>query len=256
MPVTPVAATASPKPGSLDQSSQPITLKRGSRVWRSMRTRSMAPGAARWPPLIWAPSKAGPVGLDAASSRSRLPSRISALVPTSTMRLTSGRLCGASASSTPAASAPTWPAMQGRAYTPAPGLMARPKSAAEARTGPSTAKAKGAPPSSTGLKPRNRWCMMGLAATVRASTASALMPASATRSASRPFTASRTAAVNSASPPGCIITQDTRLIRSSPKRICGFMRPAPASTSPVARSQRCADKVVEPMSSATPEMRS
>ena len=27
-----------------------------------MRTRSMAPGAARWPPLIWAPSKAGPVG--------------------------------------------------------------------------------------------------------------------------------------------------------------------------------------------------
>ena len=28
-----------------------------------MRTRSMAPGAARWPPLIWAPSKAGPVGL-------------------------------------------------------------------------------------------------------------------------------------------------------------------------------------------------
>ncbi len=27
-----------------------------------MRTRSMAPGAARWPPDIWAPSKAGPVG--------------------------------------------------------------------------------------------------------------------------------------------------------------------------------------------------
>ena len=25
---------------------------------------AMAPGAARWPPLIWAPSKAGPVGLE------------------------------------------------------------------------------------------------------------------------------------------------------------------------------------------------
>ena len=49
-----------------------------------MRTRSIAPGAARWPQLICAPSKAGPVGLEQASSRSRLPSTISALVPTST----------------------------------------------------------------------------------------------------------------------------------------------------------------------------
>ncbi len=47
-----------------------MTLNRGSRVARSIRTRSIAPGAARWPPLIWAPSKAGPVGLEAASSRS------------------------------------------------------------------------------------------------------------------------------------------------------------------------------------------
>ena len=44
----------------------------------------MAPGAARCPPLIWAPSKAGPVGLEAASSRRRSPSTISAFVPTST----------------------------------------------------------------------------------------------------------------------------------------------------------------------------
>ena len=29
-----------------------------------MRTRSIAPGAARWPQLICAPSKAGPVGLE------------------------------------------------------------------------------------------------------------------------------------------------------------------------------------------------
>ena len=47
-----------------------MTRKRGSSVSRSIRTRSIAPGAARWPPLIWAPSKAGPVGLEAASSRS------------------------------------------------------------------------------------------------------------------------------------------------------------------------------------------
>ena len=50
-----------------------------------MRTRSIAPGAARWPELIWAPSKAGPVGLDAASNRRASPSTISAFVPTSTM---------------------------------------------------------------------------------------------------------------------------------------------------------------------------
>ena len=29
----------------------------------------MAPGAARWPALIWAPSKAGPVGDEQASTR-------------------------------------------------------------------------------------------------------------------------------------------------------------------------------------------
>ena len=35
-----------------------------------MRTRSIAPGAARWPQLICAPSKAGPVGLEQATRRS------------------------------------------------------------------------------------------------------------------------------------------------------------------------------------------
>ena len=48
---------------------------------------SIAPGAARWPQLICAPSNAGPVGLDAARRWSRLPSTISAFVPTSTIRL-------------------------------------------------------------------------------------------------------------------------------------------------------------------------
>ena len=107
------ARGASAKPGSSDHSSQPITLKRGSSVARSMRTRSIAPGAARWPQEICAPSNAGPVGDEQASSRARLPSTISALVPTSTTSVISSARCGVSESTTPAVSAPTWPAMQG-----------------------------------------------------------------------------------------------------------------------------------------------
>ena len=115
MPVTPSSSAASANPGSSDHISAPMIRKRGSRVAGSMRTRSMAPGAARWPPLIWAPSKAGPVGLDAASRRSALPRTISAFVPTSTTRRTSPLArWGSSARMTPAVSAPTWPAMHGR----------------------------------------------------------------------------------------------------------------------------------------------
>ena len=47
MPVTPTRATPSAKPTSSDQASTSITLIRGSRVSGSMRTLSMAPGAAR-----------------------------------------------------------------------------------------------------------------------------------------------------------------------------------------------------------------
>ena len=65
-PVTPVAATPAANPGSSDHTSHPITLSRGSSVTGSMRTRSIAPAVARCPQLIWAPSNAGPVGLDAA----------------------------------------------------------------------------------------------------------------------------------------------------------------------------------------------
>ena len=60
------------------------------------------------------------------------------------------------------------------------------------------------------------------------------------------------AVVSATSPPGFIITYETRLIRSSPKRICGFITPADATTSPVARSSRWPATVVEPMSTATP----
>ena len=101
------------RPGSSDQASAPITRNRGSIVSGSMRTRSIAPGAARCPQLICAPSNAGPVGLEAASSRSRLPSTISAFVPMSTSRFTISWSCGASDRITPAVSAPTWPAMHG-----------------------------------------------------------------------------------------------------------------------------------------------
>jgi hypothetical protein len=55
MPVMPVFSAASAKPSSSDQGSTPMTLKRGSSVSGSMRTRSMAPGAARWPQEISAP---------------------------------------------------------------------------------------------------------------------------------------------------------------------------------------------------------
>jgi hypothetical protein len=41
-------------------------------------------------------------------------------------------------------------------------------------------------------------------------------------------------------------------MRSSPKRICGFMMPEEATTSPVERLQRWAAMVVDPTSTASP----
>ncbi len=115
MPVIPVRRTARENVGWSDQNSEPTTRIRGSSVSRSIRTRSIAPGAARCPLEIWAPSKAGPVGDEAASNRSALPSTISALVPTSTSSVSASPWCGPSASTIAAASAPTCPAMQGGA---------------------------------------------------------------------------------------------------------------------------------------------
>ena len=83
-PVTPVDEVAASKPGSSDHMSMPITFTRGSNVSGSMRTLSIAPGAARWPHVISAPSNAGPVGEEAATRCFLFPSTISALVPTST----------------------------------------------------------------------------------------------------------------------------------------------------------------------------
>ena len=66
-PVTPVSAIAGWKPGSSLHGSTPITLTLTSSDCGSMRTPSTAPAVARCPQLIWAPSNAGPVGLDAAN---------------------------------------------------------------------------------------------------------------------------------------------------------------------------------------------
>ena len=94
--------------------------------------------------------------------------------------------------------------------------------------------------------------MIGLPTSVISRMSSRETPASFASSAVSFARQPRTARVSSFSEPGFIITYETRLIRSSPKRICGFISPAEASTSPVARSQRCPATVVEPMSKAMP----
>ena len=64
------------------------------------------------------------------------------------------------------------------------------------------------------------------------------MPARIASVAISPSSALRTAAVISPAPSGCIIAYETRLIRSSPKRICGFITPLLARIEPSARSAR------------------
>ena len=95
--------------------------------------------------------------------------------------------------------------------------------------------------------------MIGLPTITTSSTRSRLTSAVASSSPISSSTASRTAAVSCSSPPGFIITYDTRLMRSSPKRICGFIRPPLASTSPPNRLHRWPAIVVEPTSTATPK---
>ena len=151
------------KPASLDQSSDPITLNLGSRVSRSIRTRSIAPAVARCPALISPPSNAGPVGLEQTRSRSLLPRTISAFVPTSTIKLIASSVSGLSARMTPAVSAPTWPAIHGKTNRRAWLCVSNPKSLALSVTASSTVSAKGAPPKLIGLMPNTKWCMMGLA---------------------------------------------------------------------------------------------
>ena len=75
--------------------------------------------------------------------------------------------------------------------------------------------------------------MIGLPTSVTSRMSSRETPASFASSAVSFARQPRTARVSSFSEPGFIITYETRLIRSSPKRICGFISPAEASTSPV-----------------------
>ncbi len=94
--------------------------------------------------------------------------------------------------------------------------------------------------------------MIGLPTTVTSRISRAGTPAWTARPATSLANAPRTARVISPAPSGCIIAYDTRLIRSSPKRICGFITPFEARTEPSARSARCPAIVVEPTSMATP----
>ena len=156
MPVILSSLVESSKPASVDHSSEPITLNFGSSVSRSIRTRSIAPAVARCPALISPPSKAGPVGLEHTRSRSLLPSTISALVPTSTIRLIALSLSGLSARITPAVSAPTCPAMQGSTNKRAWLWVSRPRSRALSVTASSMVRANGAPPKLIGLMPKTK----------------------------------------------------------------------------------------------------
>ena len=98
--------------------------------------------------------------------------------------------------------------------------------------------------------------MIGLPTTLSSRTWSGSSPAWSVRLATRSASAARTMAVISAAPPSWSMAYETRLMRSSPKRICGFMTPAEASTSPRSRSARWPAMVVEPTSMATPRARS
>ncbi len=74
----------------------------------SRRTRSIAPSSAGMPQVTPPPSNAGPAGHDAASSRWRLPTKASVLVPMSRSAPTSSPSARPVASRQAAASAPTW----------------------------------------------------------------------------------------------------------------------------------------------------
>ena len=143
-----------------------------------MRTRSMAPGAARWPQEICAPSKAGPVGDGAGEQPVRLPSTISALVPTSTISvissLTMRRLRQDDAGGVGADMAGD----AGQHEDPGIGMDAQVDLARPEVIAPSVASAKGAPPSSVGSMPSSRWCMIGLPTKVTSRIVGAAMPAS------------------------------------------------------------------------------
>jgi len=98
--------------------------------------------------------------------------------------------------------------------------------------------------------------MIGFPTTTTSTTSWRDAPASDTRSPARESSADLTAQVISSAPRSFIMAYETRLIRSSPKRIWGFIAPADASTSPLVRSSRWPAMVVDPTSKASPRIRS
>jgi hypothetical protein len=131
-------------------------------------------------------------------------------------------------------SAPTCPAMHGSTWRCAPWYetdVARPP---VDRLVGGQGERRGA--ERVGSNPRARWCMIGLPTSTTSTTRSAIRLAD--ERVDHFAEAGAIVSVRSRRPDSCSITYDTRLIRSSPNRICGFMIPADATTSPVARSQR------------------
>ena len=125
MPVANISATPSiipePQIPFALVSPLPMISKFTAKVDGSMRIASIAPGAARMPCRMVAPSKAGPVAQDEHIRRLRLPRISSPLVPTSIMSVISSLLYGSSAIRTATVSAPTNPAITGSQWTLAPG---------------------------------------------------------------------------------------------------------------------------------------
>ena len=113
---------------------------------------------------------------------------------------------GASDSSTPAVSAPTWPAMQGRTYARAPGGRGS-RRRAPAGEPPRRPRARTAPaPSGVGSIPSRRWCMIGLPTSVTSRTSRRSISAARASSAVSFARQPRTALVSSCSEPGLSIT--------------------------------------------------
>ena len=206
-PVTPVLAAASAKPGSSDQMSQPMTLKRGSSVsgrcaparWRRARRAGRRRSARPRRPARSARSRPAAAGGCRARSRrwcrhrrSASSRRRSVALPTARRRRCRrrhGRRCRAARrrgrSDGCADRSPT------PRYSPAPSM----------------ASAKGAPPSSVGSRPSSRWCMIGLPTKVTSRMSRTSDAGFRGDAGGQPVHARRAPTrVISASPPGFIMT--------------------------------------------------
>jgi hypothetical protein len=116
-----------------------------------------------------APSKAGPAAVEAQSSRSRLPTTISPLVPRSTSAVSVGSSCIRVANTPVSKSLPTKPPKPGRKRTLVSGAMAGKPDAPGGTRHPSSfavktctsfvAGSNGCAESGVMSKPQNKWCI-------------------------------------------------------------------------------------------------